>query len=71
LIVPTLSSGFGKQSAPKNICEEISPLGKKFVKMMEEALEKNDGVRLFELVFDADCEGLEDQLDLKWYELKA
>ena len=39
--------------------------------MMEEALKANDGVRLSELVFDADCEGLEDQLDLKWYELKA
>jgi hypothetical protein len=39
--------------------------------MMEEALQANDGLKLSELVFDADCEGLEDQLDLKWYELKS
>ena len=38
---------------------------------MEEAFLANDGVKLSELVFDADCEGLEDQLDLKWYELKS
>lgn len=39
--------------------------------MMDEALLANDGMKLSELVFDADCEGLEDQMDLKWYENKA
>lgn len=38
---------------------------------MQQAIVDDDFQLLGELVFDADCEGLESQIDLKWYEGKA
>jgi hypothetical protein len=38
-----------------------------FIKKLEKALKNKDQQTLSDLIFDAECEGLEDQIDLKWY----
>lgn len=50
---------------------KISPYAQGFIKKLEEALLAGDHVTLSDLAFDAECEGLESQIDLKWYAEKA
>jgi hypothetical protein len=38
---------------------------------LEEARNANDGQLLSDLVYDADCEDLNKEIDLTWYEQKA
>jgi hypothetical protein len=40
----------------------------KFISTLDEALAARNGELLSELTFDAECEGLSDQIDLTWYE---
>lgn len=62
---PTESSG------PRQISFSISPYAQEMILKLEEALKCKDAQALSELAFDADCEGLEDQIDIRWYEQMA
>lgn len=42
-----------------------------FISTLDEALSAGNGELLSELTFDAECEGLADQIDLTWYEQQA
>jgi len=38
---------------------------------LEKALAKKDAVTLSDLIFDAECEGFANEIDLQWYERTA
>jgi len=48
-----------------------SEVALQFIKQLEEAVANKDGEELSNLVFDADCDGLDKEIDLVWYEQKA
>ena len=49
----------------------VTPAAESFIATLEEALSAGNGELLSELTFDAECEGLADQIDLTWYEQQA
>lgn len=49
----------------------VSPFAQGIIDQLELAVAEKDGNELSNQVFDAECEGLEDQIDLQWYEHKA
>jgi len=49
----------------------VSPFAQGIIDQLELAVAAKDGNELSNQVFDAECEGLEDQIDLQWYEHKA
>ena len=57
-----------KTSGPKKMCENISPFAQGIIKQLEEAFARKDFTRYTDLLWDADCEGLGNQIDLAWYE---
>lgn len=48
-----------------------SELALKYIQELEDACVNNDGERMSNIVFDADCDGLNKEIDLLWYEQKA
>ena len=51
--------------------DQPSELALKFINDLETARANNDGEKMSDLVFDADCEDLSKEIDLPWYEKKA
>jgi hypothetical protein len=49
----------------------VSPFAQGIIDALDAAVAQQDGTELSNQVFDAECEGLEDQIDLAWYEQKA
>lgn len=49
----------------------VSPFAQGIIEALDAAVAQQDGTELSNQVFDAECEGLEDQIDLVWYERKA
>lgn len=49
----------------------VSPFAQGIIAELDSAVAQQDGTELSNQVFDAECEGLEDQIDLAWYEAKA
>lgn len=58
---------------PKIVCKEseLSPLAKDFLDKLQAALLQGDGATLSDLIFDAECENLGNQIDINWYEEQA
>ena len=46
----------------------ISPYAQDVIRQLEEALKSGDGDELSNIVFDAECENLGNQIDLNFYE---
>jgi len=46
----------------------VSPYAEGVIAELEKALASRNGDDLSNQVFDAECAGLEDQIDLTWYE---
>jgi len=46
----------------------ISPQALDFISKLEDARLRKDAEELSNLVFDADCDGLANEIDLHWYE---
>ena len=63
---PTL--GFQSSATKPKVMAQVSPYAQEIIDTLQEALENKNGEELSNLVFDAECEGLENQIDLTWYE---
>lgn len=69
----------GVNPTPKMSEKQIEPYQKPITTLdaqdmlsnLEEARKKKDGEQLSNLVFDAECENMGDQIDLEWYECYA
>lgn len=59
------------EDCPKRMVDQPSELALKFISDLETARANNDGEKMSDLVFDADCEDLGAEIDLQWYEKKA
>lgn len=53
---------------PKTMDTSISPYAQDVIRQLEEALKSGDGDELSNIVFDAECENLGNQIDLNFYE---
>ena len=53
---------------PKQIFDKISPHAKEMSVKLDEALLLKDYTLMGDLIFDCECEELDDQIDLKWYQ---
>ena len=53
------------------MCEKISPYAQEVIAQLQAAMNSGDLTSFSDLIFDAECEGLETQIDLQWYEKVA
>lgn len=65
--VPAKEEAKPTASAPKKMAS-VSPYAEGLIAELEKALASRNGDDLSNQVFDAECAGLEDQIDLTWYE---
>jgi hypothetical protein len=56
---------------PRVMSTNPSSEAQDFIKKLDKAMRNNDQQLLSDLIFDAECEGLEDQIDLQWYSQQA
>ena len=56
---------------PTKMVENPSDLALKYMQDLEDARINNDGERMSNIVFDADCDDMANQIDLNWYEQRA
>lgn len=56
---------------PSKKISSPSALAQDFITKLEAARKRKDAEELGNLCFDADCEGLSNEIDLHWYEQKA
>ncbi len=55
-------------AAPKQVFENISPRAQEMMAKLDDALRTKDFSQMGEVLFDCECEDLDDQIDLKWYQ---
>jgi len=53
------------------MCEEVSPYALEVIQNLNSAIQAKDVTALTDLLFDAECEGLGNQIDIPWYEQVA